>query len=84
VTKRGSGRWPSVANAAYAAVSSSGVTSAVPSTTDGCDGIRPRPNCSATPSTRRRPTSLARRTVGTFFDCDSACRMVTAPENEPS
>ncbi len=71
---------PPLANGAKAAVSSNGVTSEVPSASEGIgSSLEAMPSRCAVAATFLGPTSSASRTATVFSECASAVESVTGP-----
>ncbi len=81
---RGATARPPFGNAANAAVRSSGVTSPVPSDSDGTSGMSRRPTSDASRSTGREPTRCCSAVAARLFDSISAARSVSASGVSPS
>ena len=84
ISARGSTSWPPPGKMVYAAVRSSGVTSPVPSASDGTSGRPFSPASDASRSTARDPTRCCRSTAAALFDSSSAARSVSASGCSPS
>ena len=78
VMSRGRTEKPPFGNTANAAVNASGVTSPVPSASDGTSGRSSRPACDASRSTRRVPTCCCSSVAARLFDSSSAARSVSS------